>query len=425
VSVVTDIALTFYRRKDMSGKRGEIESESGFDFKPFEKQLQEHIKGKGGTFNVGGEGFVKELVARTYQALLDAELSEHLSEPEQSDNSRNGRGSKLIKGDFGQVRIEPPRDRDSTFEPQIVGKRSSTVGNFTDKIISMYARGMTTREISEHLQEMYGIELSESFVSRAVATIQQEVSDWQQRPLEKIYAIVYVDGIRFNVRGDNNKILKKCFYTVLGVTLEGRQEVLGMWIADTEGASFWLSVLTDLKNRGVKDILIACVDGLTGMPKAIESTFPEADIQLCIIHHIRNCTKFVSYKDRKELCNDMKPIYQAPDEKAAKQALQYLEEKCWHEKWPLLVNFLKYPEELRKITYTTNAIEALHGMFRKNTNNRRVFPNDDALMRLLFLNIKNISKKWTKRQGWNMIRNQLSIIFGDRVNNFLNQKMEN
>lgn len=418
----------------MSEKKIELEARSGFDFKPFEKQLLEHIKSKGGTFKVGGEGLVKELVARTYQALLDAELSEHLDAPVESDNSRNGRGSKLIKGDFGQVRIEPPRDRNSTFEPQIVEKRSSAVGNFTDKIISMYARGMTTREISEHLHEMYGIELSESFVSRAVGSIQQEVSDWQKRPLEEVYAIVYVDGIRFNVRGDNNKILKKCFYTVLGVTLEGNQEVLGMWIADTEGASFWLSVLTDLKNRGVKDILIACVDGLTGMPDAIESAFPKADVQLCIIHQIRNCMKFVSYKNRKELCNDIKPIYQAPNEKAAEQALQYLEEKwgkqyptvikSWYEKWPLLVNFLKYPEELRKITYTTNVIEALHAMFRKNTKNRRVFPNDDALMRLLFLNIKNMSKKWTKRKGWNMIRNQLSIIFGDRLNN-LNQKMGN
>ena len=285
--------------------------------------MLEHVRERGGRAAVGGDEFVKELMSRTYQALLDSELEEHLgyskNEPSGhgSGNSRNGRGKKTIKGDFGAVEIEPPRDRAGTFKPQIIEKRSSTVGNFTNKVVSLYARGMTTREISAHLEEIYGVELSESFVSRAVSSIQEQVDDWQGRPLESVYAVLYVDGIRFNVRSENGKIVKKCFYTILGVPVNGKQEVLGLWIADTESASFWLSVLTELKSRGVQDVLIACVDGLTGMPDAIESVFPEADIQLCIVHQIRNCTKFVSYKDRKALCADMKNIYQAPTEKAA------------------------------------------------------------------------------------------------------------
>jgi len=424
----------------MSLKKPKKEATSEFDFSNYEQELLEHVRAHGGSSKVGGDEFIKELMSRTYQALLDAELEEHLGYAKNdavgkgSGNSRNGRGKKKIKGDFGEVAIAPPRDRNGTFEPQIVGKRSSVVENFTDKIISLYARGMTTREISSHLEEIYGVELSESFVSRAVSSIQEQVEDWQGRPLESIYAILYIDGIRFNVRSENGKIEKKCFYTLLGVPLNGKQEVLGLWIADTESASFWLSVLTDLKSRGVQDVLIACVDGLTGMPEAIESVFPEADIQLCIVHQIRNCTRFVSYKDRKALCADMKDIYQAPNEKAACAALEKLEQKwgkqypmvitSWKTKWQLFVNFLKYPLEIRKITYTTNAIEALHALFRKNTKNRKVFPNDDALFRLLFLNIRNLGKKWTKRQNWSIVLNQLSILFGERINHSLNNNLE-
>lgn len=404
------------------------------NFAAFEKLLKEQISSKGGVKKIGGHKFVKELMSRTYQALLDAEMDEHLGYSKNSSlgkgsgNSRNGKGKKMIRGDFGQVEIETPRDRDSSFEPQIIKKRESVVGNFTEKIISLYARGVTSREISAHLEEIYGVELSESFVSRAVSSVQAEVVEWQQRPLSELYAILYVDGIRFNVRSEG-KIVKKCFYTVLGVNLEGRQEVLGMWIADTEGAKFWLSVLTDIKKRGVQDILIACADGLSGMPEAFEASFPEADLQLCIVHQIRNCVKFVSYKDRKAVCADLKPIYQAANEKDAKHALEAFRKKwgnkypliisSWESKWNLLVNFLRYPVELRKITYTTNAIEALHAMLRKNTKNRKVFPNDEALFRLLYLNIQNLSKKWTKRRGWNTILTQLAIIFEDRVQKFL------
>lgn len=425
----------------MSRKSSSKNNSSGFNFEDYEEQLLEHVRSKGGTAAVGGDSFVKELMGRTYQALLDAELEEHLGYSKNdpsgkgSGNSRNGRGKKTIKGDFGEVEIEPPRDRAGSFEPELIKKRSSVVGNFTEKIISLYARGLTTREISSHIEEIYDIELSESFVSRAVSSIQSEVDDWQNRPLEPLYAVLYIDGVRFNVRSENGKIVKKCFYTLLGIPPHGTQEVLGLWIADTESASFWLSVLTELKNRGVKDVLIACVDGLTGMPEAIESAFPQADIQLCIVHQIRNCTKFVSHKDRRALCADMKLIYQAPSEKAALAALDNLEEKwgkpypmvikSWKAKWDLLVNFLKYPLEVRKITYTTNAIEALHALFRKNTKNRKVFPNDDALFRLLYLNIVNLTKKWTTRQNWSSVINQFSILFGERLTPFLHGKLEN
>lgn len=405
----------------------------GFDFKQFESMLLNFGRKSGKPVAAIGQDLVKELTRRTYQALLDAEMEEHLgyakhdSSGHNTGNARNGRGSKKIKGDFGEVEINPPRDRDGSFEPEIIKKRSSSVGNFTDKIISLYARGMTTREIAAHIQEMYDIEISESFVSRAVSTIQDQVLEWQERPLDPVYAFLYIDGIRFNVRSDNSKIIKKCFYTALGVSTSGKQDVLGLWIADTEGASFWLSVLTDLKARGVQDIMIACVDGLTGLPEAIESVFPNTDIQLCIVHQIRNCCKFVSWKDRKALCNDMKLIYDAPNETSARHALTQLEQnwgskypmviKSWENKWELLTRFLSYPLEIRKMTYTTNAIEAVHALLRKHTNNRRVFPNDDALFRLLFLNIKNLTSKWTKRQGWNIVLSQLSILFPNRINN--------
>jgi putative transposase len=412
----------------------------GFDFSAIEAQIQQHAKQFAGNIAIGGNDFIKELMSRTYKALLEAEMDEHLgySKHEElgdgSGNARNGYGKKTIKGEFGEAEIPTPRDRNASFDPQIIKKRSSTVGNFSEKIISLYARGMSTEEISSHLHEIYGVELSDSFVSRAVSTIQAEVNDWQRRPLSALYPILYVDGIRFNVRSDG-KIIKKCFYTVLGVNIEGKQDVLGLWIADNEGASFWLSVLNELKNRGVEDVLIACVDGLVGMPDAIEAVFPQAQVQLCIVHQIRNCCKHISYKDRKALCNDMKLIYQAPSLSAAEQGLENLRQnwgakhpmviRSWESKWANLVGFLQYPAELRKITYTTNAIESLHSLLRKNTSSKKIFPNDDSLFRILYLNIKNLSIKWTKRQGWNSVCSQLSIIFGDRFNKFADRILEN
>lgn len=416
-------------------EKGRLEKFGDVDFSKLDTFLSEQIKTMKGAIALGGHDFVKELTRRTYQALLDAEMEEHLGyskneeNPNDNCNYRNGRGTKTIKGDFGEVEINPPRDRDGSFAPQIIKKRESAVGNFTDKIISLYARGMTTREISEHLLEMYQIEMSESFVSRAVSQIQDQVNEWQNRQLDPLYAILYIDGVRFNVKGENGKVIKKCFYTVLGVPVSGKQEVLGLWIADNEGASFWLSVLTEIKQRGVQDVLIACVDGLNGMSEAIQTVFPETDVQLCIVHHIRNCTKFVASKDHRAICADMKLIYDAPSEKAAKTALGNLKEKWgakypavvlrWEQKWDLLTQFLNYPLEIRKITYTTNSVEALHSLLRKNTSNRKIFPNDEALFRLLYLNIINLSKKWTKRTNWATILGQLSIIFPSRINKYL------
>lgn len=389
-----------------------------------------------------GHGFVNQLVGKVYEKLLEQEMESHLGYTKNdvsgnnSGNSRNGYGKKTLKSQNGEFEIKTPRDRNSSFSPKVLEKGSRSVtDDFANKVISLYARGMTTREISEHIEEIYNFEMSESFVSRAVSSVQEEVNEWQNRPLEELYSILYIDGIRFSVRTKEEKIVKKCFYTVLGVNLEGEQEVLGLWIADTESASFWLSVLTEIQNRGVKDILIACVDGLTGMPEAIESVFPKTDIQLCIVHQVRNCCKFVSYKDRKAICSDMKKIYSASGEKAAKVAFEKLKEKwqdkypavimSWESKWELLIGFLKYPQELRKITYTTNSIEALHALLRKNTKNRRVFPNDASLFRLLFLNIRNLSKKWTRRTNWGTVLNQICILFKDRIAPYIDKNLDN
>lgn len=423
----------------MSNQETREQLAEGFDFEQLDKMLLEFSRKSGKPIAQAGPELMKELTRRTLQTLLDAEMEEHLGYAKHdplgkgTGNSRNGRGTKKLKGNFGEVEINPPRDRAGTFQPEIVKKRGGLIDDFTGKIISLYARGMTTREIEAHIQEIYNIELSESFISRAVSSIESEVQEWRQRPLEPIYPFLYIDGIRFNVRSDNGKIVKKCFYTVLGVSLAGKSDVLGLWIADTEGASFWLSVLTELKTRGVQDVLIACVDGLTGLPQAIEAVFPQADIQLCIVHQVRNCCKFVSWKDRKALCAEMKKIYNAPSEQLAQDALKQLNDswgdkypmvvKSWQDKWVLLTKFLSYPTEIRTITYTTNAIEALHAILRKNTQNRRIFPNDAALFKLLFLNIKNLTNKWTKRQNWNIVLAQLSIIFSNRINSFIEEEL--
>jgi transposase-like protein len=368
-----------------------------------------------------------------YEALLQVEMEQHLGykknavEGRNSGNSRNGAGRKTIRGDFGEVEISTPRDRAGSFEPKAIKKRESWVGNFTDKIISLYARGMTTREIEEHLKEMYGIEVSAQFISRATERVEQDVIEWQNRPLEKVYPVVYVDGLRVAVRAGDNKgaVIKKCVYIVLGVDVSGHQEVLGLWIEETEGARFWLKVFNDLKARGVNDILILCGDGLTGLPDAVTAVYPQTDIQLCVVHQIRAATKFVAFKDRKNFCKDMRPIYTAPTIEAAELALTEFAGKwearypmsvaSWKRNWALLTAFFKYPVELRKIVYTTNAIESLNAQMRKNTSNRKIFPNDDAAIKLLFLNVKNFTNKWNKRQGWDIVMNQLSMLFPDRL----------
>jgi transposase-like protein len=402
-------------------------SEPAADFK---KSLMDQVRAAGGTQAIDTKQLFQKLVKETLEALLELEMEEHLGYPKHdpagrgSGNSRNGASGKTVRGDFGQIEIETPRDRNSSFEPKIVAKRQTSIGNFNEAVISLYARGMTTREIEQHIREMYGVEISPQFVSRATEELQQQIAEWQNRPLERVYPIIFVDGLRVAVRTDKG-VLKKCVYTVLGVSLSGKQEVLGLWIEETEGARFWLRVFNDLKARGLQDALIVCGDGLTGLRHAVESVFPQADVQLCVVHHIRNVTKFVSYKDRKLLCAAMRPIYTAPTIEAAELALDRFAQSwearypasvaAWRNHWNELTTFFKYPVELRRMIYTTNAIESLHSQMRKNIANRKVFPNDEALIKILFLNLRNFANRWTKRQGWDIVMNQLMMIFGDRL----------
>jgi putative transposase len=413
-------------------KEKNTEGSSVFDAKAFESALIAQVKAAGGTkeFLKGGD-FIQNLVKSAFQSLLNVEMDEHLGyekhDRSEGTNARNGKKSKTIRGDCGEVEIEAPRDRDGSFDPQIIKKRQTSIGNFSDKIVSLYARGMSTREIEEHLREMYGIEVSAQFISRATERMQTEVVEWQSRPLDPVYPVVYVDGLHVSVRSGNNagSVVKKCVYVVLGVSCSGRQEVLGLWIEESEGARFWLKVFNDLKARGVQDILILCGDGLKGLPDAVESVFPKTDIQLCVVHQIRNATRFVSFKDRKAFCDDMRPIYTAPTIDAAELAFLEFEKKwgarypmsivSWKNNWTRLTTFFKYPVELRKIVYTTNAIESLNAQMRKNTSNRKVFPNDEAVIKILFLNVRNFTSKWTKRQGWDMVMKRLSVILVDPI----------
>jgi putative transposase len=400
------------------------------DPEAFKKALIAQVRARGGTGAVDCKNVFQDLVKQTLEAFLELEMEQQLGygkyarEGRGSGNSRNGCTPKTVRGDFGEVDLETPRDRNGEFDPKIVAKRQTSVGNFTDTVVSLYTRGMTTREIEEHVKEIYGIEISPQFVSRATEQLHQQITEWQSRPLERIYPVVFVDGLRVAVRGDKG-ILKKCIYTVLGVSVSGKQEVLGLWIEETEGARFWLKVFNDLKARGIQDILILCGDGLTGLPEAVVSVFPATDVQLCVVHQVRNVTKFVSYKDRKPFCASMRPIYTAPTIEAAELALNQFEQAwgqrypmsvaSWRNHWVGLTAFFKYPVELRKIIYTTNAIESLHSQMRKNISNRKMFPNDDAVLKILFLNIRNFSNRWTRRQGWDIVMNQLAMMFGDRL----------
>jgi len=400
------------------------------DPEAFKKMLMAQVRARGGTTAVDSKNVFQQLVKQTMEAFLELEMEEQLgyskyaAEGRGSGNSRNGSTTKTVRGDFGEIKLETPRDRNGEFEPKIVAKRQTSVGNFTDMVVSLYTRGMTTREIEEHIKEIYGIDISPQFVSRATEQLQQQITEWQSRPLDRLYAVVFVDGLRVAVRSDKG-VVKKCVYTVLGVSVSGKQEVLGLWIEETEGARFWLKVFNDLKARGVQDILILCGDGLTGLPDAVQSAFPATDVQLCVVHQIRNATKFVSYKDRKPFCKSMRPIYTASTIEAAELALHEFERAwgsrypmsvaSWRNHWDGLTTFFKYPVELRRMVYTTNAIESLHSQMRKNISNRKVFPHDDAVTKILFLNIRNFSNRWSKRQGWDIVMSQLAVMFENRL----------
>ena len=374
----------------------------------------------------------KDMVAMTLENGLEGELDEELGytkydyRNKQTDNSRNGYSEKTLKSSLGEMEIAVPCDRKGEFEPQLVKKNQTTLsGDIEEKILSMYTKGMTTADIEAHIRDIYGLSVSDSTISRVTDKILPIVREWQQRPLESLYAVVFMDAIHFHVRSEG-QIMKKAVYIAIGVDMEGKRDVLGMWVGENESAKFWLGILNSLKNRGVEDILIACVDGLTGFPNAIEAVFPQTEIQQCIIHQIRNTTKFVSYKDIKALMKDLKQVYAAVDEQAALSALDDFDSKwsgkypkiatSWRGKWPNLTTYFKYPAEVRKLIYTTNAIEGFNRQLRKVTKSKSVFPTDDSLLKMLYLAMMDITRKWTgRRQDWGLIHSQLEIFFADRI----------
>jgi transposase-like protein len=374
----------------------------------------------------------KEMVGTVLENGLEAELEEKLGyskydyKNRETDNYRNGHSKKRVRSSYGDVEIEVPRDRNGEFEPTIVKKHQVMLsGDIEEKIISMYAKGMTQSDIEAHIQEIYGLEVSDSTVSRITDKILPIAKEWQRRPLESIYAVMFMDAIHYHVRKEGS-IVKKAVYIAIGVDLNGIKDVLGIWVGETESAKFWLSVMNEIKNRGADDILIACVDGLSGFTDAIGAVYPKTEIQQCIIHQIRNSTRFVSYKDIKALMADLKAVYGAPDEQSALFALDTFEQKwngkypkiavSWRNNWVNLSTYFKYPKEVRTLIYTTNSIEGFNRQLRKVTKNKGVFPNDDSLFKMLYLAMTDITKKWTgRRRDWGQIHSQLEIFFADRL----------
>ena len=365
------------------------------------------------------------------EKILDAEMDEHLGYEKNSPkgrnkkNSRNGYSTKTIRTEDGHLEIDTPRDRESTFEPKLIPKNKRSVTGLDDKIITLYAKGQTTRDIAETLKDLYDVEVSHTFISKVTESIMEDVHEWQNRPLDNIYPIVYLDCIVVKVHQDK-RVINKAVYLALGVNSEGHKELLGIWISENEGAKFWLSVLTELQNRGVKDILIACVDGLSGFPEAINAAFPKTKIQLCIVHMIRSSLKYVSYKDRKEVVSDLKKIYGSITENEARNELEQFGQKwnkqyesiyrSWDKNWENLITLFDYPDEIRKIIYTTNAIESLNSVIRKAIKNRRIFPNDNSAFKVIYLAIVNASKKWSMPlRNWKPAMNRFLIEYEDRL----------
>jgi transposase-like protein len=377
------------------------------------------------------QDMLKDLLGDTLQGLLEAELEEELGYSKydyankHTNNARNGYSKKKVTSSLGKIDLDIPRDRNGEFEPQVIKKNQTDVSNIEDQVLSMYAKGMTTRDISAHLQEVYGVDASAEMISKMTDRILPIAKEWQNRPLEKKYAIVYMDAIHYSVREDNATV-KKAVYIAIGIRLNGTKEVLGMWVGGNESAKYWLGVLNEIKNRGVEDILIVAVDGLTGFSDAIHSVFPQTDIQRCIIHQIRYSTKFISYKDIKAFMHDLKKVYKATTEELALLELDNLEDKwgnkypnaikSWRNNWVQLATYFKYPPEMRKIIYTTNAIENFNRQLRKVTKSKTIFPTDDALFKMLYLAMIDITKKWvSKPNGWGSILEQLCIYFEDRI----------
>lgn len=378
------------------------------------------------------QSLFKETIAEFMENGLEAELDEELGyskydyRNKETDNSRNGHSSKKLKTSFGDVEVSTPRDRKGEFEPQLLRKNQTSISqDIEEKILSMYAKGMTTSDIETHIRDIYGVEVSDTTISRITDKILPIVREWQQRPLESIYAVVFMDAIHYHVRSEG-QIVKKAVYIAIGIDLEGRKDVLGMWVGENESAKYWATVLSSLKNRGVNDIFIACTDNLTGFSNAINAVFPQTDIQNCIIHQLRNSSKYVSYKDLKQLMIDLKAVYAAVDEPAAQSALDTFEAAwgkkypriaaSWRENWANLSTYFKFPQEVRRLIYTTNAIEGFNRQLRKVTKSKAVFPTDDSLLKMLYLAMMDITKKWTgRRQDWSVIHAQLAIYYADRM----------
>ncbi|MEY8319184.1 IS256 family transposase [Oscillospiraceae bacterium 50-58] len=378
------------------------------------------------------QNLFKETIAEFMEEGLETELSEELGyskydyRNKETDNSRNGHSSKTLRTSFGKVDISVPRDRKGVFEPQLLKKNQTSISqDIVEKILSMYAKGMTTGDIETHIRDIYGLEVSDTTVSRITDKILPVAKEWQQRPLESIYAVVFLDAIHYHVRSEG-QVVKKAVYIAIGISLDGRKDVLGMWVGENESAKYWAAILNSLRNRGVEDIFIVCTDNLTGFSAAIETVFPKTEIQNCIIHQIRNSTRYVSYKDLKALMADLKAVYAAVDENAALNALEVFSERwdkkypkisiSWKDNWPNLSIYFKYPQEVRRLIYTTNAIEGFNRQLRKVTKAKSVFPTDDSLLKMLYLAMVDITKKWTgRRQDWSMIHAQLAIYFADRM----------
>jgi len=379
----------------------------------------------------GPEGLVKQLSKALIERMMQAELTEQLgygkseSGEKETENRRNGKTSKTLRTDQGPMEIEVPRDRNGEFEPKVIPKHQREWRGFDDKILSMYGLGLSTKQIQAHLKEIYNVEVSPELISRVTDEVKGLVEEWRNRPLEAFYPVIFFDALRANIR-DEGHVRKKAVYLALAIRLDGQKEVLGMWIEQNEGSKFWMGILNELKNRGVQDTLIAAVDGLTGFPEAINAVFKDAEVQLCIVHMVRNSVKYVPYKDRKSVTADLKEIYLAPSADAAEVALDKFAEKwdqkyptiarSWRNRWNEVIPFLKFSPEIRKAVYTTNAIESVNYTLQRNLKTRQSFPNDEAAMKLIFMILQRISKKWTMPiRNWGEALNQFALIYGDRV----------
>lgn len=400
-----------------------------------DEQIKQLIKEKNLKTVTDVHNALKEMFGETIQRMLEAELENELGyskynyKDKKTSNCRNGYSKKDVQTDMGEVQLQVPRDRKGEFEPVVVKKHQNDVSSIEDQVLSMYAKGMSVRDIQTHLNDIYGVEASPALISNITDKIMPVIRDWQSRPLQEVYAVLFLDAIHYKVRQEG-QIVNKAAYMIIGIDLDGQKDVLGMWIGESESAKFWLNILNELKNRGVKDILITSVDNLSGFSEAISACFPKTQIQKCIVHQIRNSTRYVSYQDLKKFTTDLKPIYKAISEEKALEELDRFEEKwgkkyplaikSWRSNWPELATFFRYPAEIRKIIYTTNIIESYHRQLRKVTKPKSVFPTDDALLKILYLITVDITKKWTGRiQNWGLILAQFSIYFEDRLAGYI------